>query len=102
MPRHINPYTEDIYEYEQSRMTYLEVKAVADTAEMEGIKKGLELGKEIGKEEGKEIGREEGKEQKEIQAIIGMERIGISIDKIAEALGIEIDKVKAIIDKYKE
>lgn len=67
--------------YEKSRLHYLGVKAVSDTA--------------------REEGREEGREKKEIEAVLGLDTIGIEHEKIAAGLGISIEKVRNIIHQYK-
>jgi predicted transposase YdaD len=41
---------------------------------------------------------QQGKEEKEIEAVIGFNRIGIERTKIAEALGITEEKVNQIIE----
>lgn len=71
-------------EYEKSRLHYLGVKAVSDTA----------------KEEGREEGREEGKNQKEIEMIIKLYKKGQSATNISELLEISIERVNQIIKDY--
>jgi predicted transposase YdaD len=39
-----------------------------------------------------------GKEEKEIEAVLGFNRIGVEREKIAEALAISIEKVNQIIE----
>lgn len=59
--------------YEESRMSYLEVVEVKNTAEQDGMRK------------------------KEIEAVLGMHKIGLPVEKIAEALNITTDAVNHIL-----
>ena len=67
----------------------------------EGIEKGREEGIEKGREEGIEKGREEGiekgREKREIEAILGLHKKGISTPIISEALNISEKRVQEII-----
>jgi predicted transposase/invertase (TIGR01784 family) len=47
-----NMTVEDRLRYERSKLSYLDLKNVIDTAREEGVEKGMELGKHIGKKEG--------------------------------------------------
>lgn len=58
-----------------------------------GMKKGIEKGMEKGIEKGMNI--------KEKEAVLGANKIGISITQIAQALNISEEKVQAIIKEYK-
>jgi predicted transposase/invertase (TIGR01784 family) len=57
------------------------------------VQKALQKGKEEGKREGKEEGKEE--------AVIGLDKIGLDSEKIAEALNMSIERVNKIIKNYK-
>jgi predicted transposase/invertase (TIGR01784 family) len=57
------------------------------------VQKALQKGKEEGKREGKEEGKEE--------AVIGLDKIGLDSEKIAEALNMSIERVNKIIMNYK-
>jgi predicted transposase/invertase (TIGR01784 family) len=48
--------------------------------------------------QGIEKGIEKGAEQKEVEAVVGLNRIGLEKEKIAEALGITVERVKQIIE----
>jgi phage gp36-like protein len=43
-------------------------------------------------------GIEKGAEQKEVEAVVGLNRIGLEKEKIAEALGITVERVNQIIE----
>lgn len=59
-------------EYEQSRMTYLEVKAVVDTAEMDGYKRGrIEMAKNL-------------------------KSLGISLEIIKESSGLSLEEIERL------
>jgi predicted transposase/invertase (TIGR01784 family) len=55
-----NMSVEDRLSYERSKLSYLDLKNVIDTAREEGVEKGIELGKDIGKKEGIDIGKKQG------------------------------------------
>jgi predicted transposase/invertase (TIGR01784 family) len=48
----------------------------------------------------KEEAKEEAKAEKEMEAVIGLNRIGLENDKIADALNMKIEKVEEIIAKH--
>jgi predicted transposase/invertase (TIGR01784 family) len=48
--------------------------------------------------QGIEKGIEKGAEQKEVEAVVGLNRIGLEKEKIAEALGITVERVNQIIE----
>jgi predicted transposase/invertase (TIGR01784 family) len=48
--------------------------------------------------QGIEKGIEKGAEQKEVEAVVGLNRIGLEKQKIAEALGITVERVNQIIE----
>lgn len=65
------------------------------------VQKALQKGKEEGKREGKEEGKREGKEEGKEEAVIGLDKIGLDSEKIAEALNMSIERVNKIIMNYK-
>jgi predicted transposase YdaD len=65
------------------------------------IKEADEIQEKIKAEEkAKEKGKEEGKEEKEIEAVLGLNRIGLENEKIADALNMKIEKIEEIIAKH--
>jgi flagellar biosynthesis/type III secretory pathway protein FliH len=66
-----------------------------------GKEEGKREGKEEGKREGKEEGKREGKEEGKEEAVIGLDKIGLDSEKIAEALNMSIERVNKIIMNYK-
>ena len=62
-----------------------------------GIAEGREEGRKEGRKEGKEEGREEGREEVMVTAVNKLLKNGVSIEIIADSLGITIDKAKGYI-----
>jgi len=69
--------------------------------EKKGIEEGVKKGIEEGVKKGTNNGIKKGKDIKEIEAVLGMYKIDIPVDKIAEALKISIEKVQLIISENK-
>ena len=57
--------------------------------------------KEEGIQEGIEKGIQEGVEKKEIEAVIGFNKVGVSDENISTALNIPLEKVQQILKEYK-
>jgi predicted transposase/invertase (TIGR01784 family) len=95
--------------YEKSKMDYLGVKAVADTAKedgreiglQQGLEQGLQKGLEQGLQQGLEQGIMEGAQKKEIETLLGMYKNNIPIAIIANVLNITVEKVMIIIENFK-
>ncbi len=68
-------------DYEKSRLSYIGIKQVTETAENEGLKRG--------------------EERKEIEAVLGFYENGVSITIIAKSLNLTEEKVMEIIEKKK-
>lgn len=62
-----------------------------------GIAEGREEGREEGRKEGRKEGREEGREEVMVTAVNKLLKNGVSIEIIADSLGITIDKAKGYI-----
>ncbi len=60
-----------------------------------------ELAVEQAEERGAQRGEERGQEKKEIQAVIGFYEINVTIENIAIALKITEEKVRQIIEDYR-
>ena len=74
--------------YESSRMNYLGLKAVSDTAKEEGREEGIEVGMEVGRNE------------KEIEMILKAYSKGKSVEWISDFLDIPLDRVRQVIAEY--
>jgi predicted transposase/invertase (TIGR01784 family) len=74
-------------------------KAEQKAAE-KGMARGLEEGMAKGIAEGIAKGMEKGMEEKEIEAVLGLNRIGLEKEKIAEALNISVQRVLQIIENH--
>jgi predicted transposase/invertase (TIGR01784 family) len=72
-------------EYEKSRLSYIGIKQVTETAEKDGLKKG----------------REEGKVEKEMEAVWGFHENGVPISIIAKSLKITESEVSQILQMKK-
>ena len=72
-------------DYEKSRLSYIGIKQVTETAEKDGLKKG----------------REEGKIEKEIEAVLGFSKNGVPISIIAKSLNLTENRVNEIIQSEK-
>ena len=95
-------------EYEKSRMTYLGVKAVADTAEEQGEAKGFVKGEAKGKIEGKAEGLVEGEAkgiekglvEGEVKGVTkvakSMKQKGVPFDEIEEFTGLSIEEIEKL------
>ncbi|OWY19116.1 hypothetical protein C7N43_31565 [Sphingobacteriales bacterium UPWRP_1] len=87
----LNP--QQYQQYQNSLLSYLEMKEVVKTAFDEGVDEGIEIGKEQGIEIGKEQGIEIGKEQALLQIARNMKAAGISADEIAKITGLPVKEV---------
>lgn len=76
-------------DYEKSRLSYIGIKQVTETAEREGLKKGLE--------QGLEQGLAQGKEQKEKEMIIQMYQSGIDVAQISLITQKTIEEINVMI-----
>ncbi|MCC5931300.1 MAG: Rpn family recombination-promoting nuclease/putative transposase [Cyclobacteriaceae bacterium] len=85
---------EEMRAYSKSQKTIWDNYAVMESARLEGMERGMEKGIEKGIEKGRQVGREEGREE---GIVIGMNRAGVSIEKISEATGISIDEINKIL-----
>ncbi|KOR31400.1 hypothetical protein TI04_01105 [Achromatium sp. WMS2] len=93
--------------YEKNLLEYRELNSVIDTAHKEGIAeglaKGLEEGLAKGLEEGLAKGMEkglvEGEKKGQVQLIMAMHRRGLDVPQIVDFTGIDIEFVRAILQK---
>ena len=86
--------TEELAAYDYAFMREEDERAKWDKALKNAEKKGLE----IGEKKGLEVGEKKGARKKEIEVVIGFNKIGVPIEKIADALNISITKVQQILD----
>jgi predicted transposase/invertase (TIGR01784 family) len=97
---------DELIEYDKASIKVQDDRGEREFAFESGLDVGREEGKEIGREEGKEIGREEGieigMEQKEIAAVLGLHKNGVSASIIAVSLQISENRVLEIIFKNKK
>ena len=71
---------------------------IVEGTEVEAAKEEAEkLGRAIGEAEGREIGIAEGREEVMVTAVNKLLKNGVSIEIIADSLGITIDKAKGYI-----
>ena len=77
---------EQYLQYQNSLLSYIEIREVVKTAYDEGVDEGIE----IGKEQGIEIG----KEQAVIELAKNMKNAGISILVIAQVTGLSVGKIE--------
>ena len=66
------------------------------TAHNDGKREGLQEGIEQGVQKGIELGREEGEHQKALETARNLLNMGLSIEQIAQATGLDIEEVKGI------
>lgn len=91
---------EDTLEFNQQVAQIEEVKEMQYVTSVEriGIVKGLFQGREEGKEEGRQEGKEEGKLEVAFKL---RDKFGFTVDKIAEALEMPIDKIHHLFNQPK-
>jgi predicted transposase/invertase (TIGR01784 family) len=83
--------------YAKSKLDYIGIIEVANTAKEEGRELGREEGREQGREQGREEGREQGREEEKKALVIALCKDGDSPTRISKLLGIPIEKVQQII-----
>ena len=93
-------------EYEKSVLEYEDVQDAMEYHHRmgktegfnDGFEKGMEKGREEGMQQGMEKGREEGREEALLQTAKKFLAKGISVDDVAEATGLSIDRVRALLN----
>ena len=65
-----------------------------------GIEKGRQEGIEKGRQEGLEEGIQEGMKKKEIEAVLGAFKVGVSPENISKALNISLERVQEILTNH--
>ncbi len=64
----------------------------------EGIEQGIERGIERGIEQGRQEGRQEGELTAKISSIPRLVALGLTVEQIAQALELDIEQVRTIIE----
>ena len=99
----------ELKEYEDSLKAYRDIKNSLDTAMEQGFEKGREEGREVGRAEGRaegkaegiEIGKAEGielgKKLRDMQIARNLLKKGLSVNDIAETMGLSQDDVASLL-----
>ncbi|WP_318780848.1 Rpn family recombination-promoting nuclease/putative transposase [Dendronalium phyllosphericum] len=72
---------------------------VYQEAKQEGKEEGREEGRLEGREEGRLEGREEGRLEAKLEAVAQLLVLGLTVEKISQALGLEVELVRQIAQK---
>ena len=86
--------TQEIREYEASKMAYRDIKNCIDTAKQEGLAEGIELGRKICMAEGMEKGRAEGKQEANTETAQRLLAMGLPAEQVAKATQLPLEIIK--------
>ena len=78
----------------------IEIQLMLKETLKEGIEKGRQEGIEKGRQEGLEEGIQEGMKKKEIEAVLGAFKVGVSPENISKALNISLERVQEILTNH--
>ena len=80
-------------EYDARVKQLNDMRAAQSVKYNEGLAEGEKIGIEKGKAEGEKIGIEKGEKNAKIETAKNLLNIGLSVEQIAQATGLSIDKV---------